>query len=164
LQIIATRDKQLIQPERGDQVYLNDILLKSLCWSPNSLQLAFFSYADGRGPPPGIYAFDMPAQRLTRLVSQALNTKPDVEQPPQLLWSDAEKLLVHAYAMTDTQAKIGIPHASEIRRDWWLVAPNGHEICLTTHLTTPPHRTHTRSGAAFFYWSCRRATFANSHR
>ncbi|MGF1539417.1 MAG: prolyl oligopeptidase family serine peptidase [Pleurocapsa sp.] len=109
-----------------------DVLAGSLCWSPNSNKLAFIGYAQERNCPPQIYIYDCQDDTFQTWGSKKLNAAPLIRNKPHLLWSAEGKLLVYAAQTEKAQP------TPQDRYDWWLVASDGEECCLTAEMKTPP--------------------------
>ncbi|WP_319421116.1 S9 family peptidase [Pleurocapsa sp. FMAR1] len=125
LRLISLQDRE---PKRLE--VSNDVLADSLCWSPDSQQLAFIGYEDKRDRPPQIYIYDCQNNTVQTWGSK-INAAPLIRNKPRLLWAVDNTLLVYA-AQKEAQPT---PQNSY---DWWLVRFNSEPICLTADLETPP--------------------------
>ena len=109
----------------------NDVLADSLCWSPDSQQLAFIGYEDRRDRPPQIYIYNCQDNTVQTWGSK-INAAPLIRNKPLLLLTVDNKLLVYAAQTEEAQP------SPQDRYDWWLVQSHGEPICLTADLETPP--------------------------
>jgi acetyl esterase/lipase len=109
-----------------------DVLAGSLCWSSNGEKLAFIGYAQERDRPPQIYIYNCQDDTVQTWGSKTLNAAPSIRNTPRLLWTAEGELLVCA-----TQTEKAQPSPQD-RYDWWLLASDSEELCLTTAMKTPP--------------------------
>ncbi len=123
----------------------NDVLAGSLCWSPNSERLAFIGYESERDRPPQIYTYNSNDDKVQTWGSKKLNVAPLIRNKPRLLWTVEGKLLVYA-AQTEDKAQ----PSPQDRYDWWLVASDGEETCLTAEMKTLPVELLAAAGSKSF--------------
>ncbi len=110
----------------------NDVLEGSLCWSPNSEKLAFIGYESERSNPPQIYIYSCNNDILQTWGSKTLNAAPLIRNSPRLLWTVDGELLIYA-----AQTEKAQPSPQDLY-NWWLLASDGEEICLTAKMKVPP--------------------------
>ncbi|MGL6342019.1 MAG: hypothetical protein ACRC80_23095, partial [Waterburya sp.] len=109
-----------------------DVLASSLYWSSHGEKLAFVGYAQERNCPPQIYIYDCQDGTVETYSSKKLNAAPLVRNTPRLLWTAEGKLLVYAAQTEKAQP------SPQDRYDWWLLASEEEELCLTAAMKTPP--------------------------
>lgn len=111
----------------------SDVLPRSLRWSPEGNNLAFVGFAEDRSVPPQIYSYHPNDGIVQTFASAHLDAAPLVRQDPQLHWLLTGELLIYA-ARRAGNAKPG----PAIRRDWWVVGPDGSERNLTGDMEVVP--------------------------
>jgi dipeptidyl aminopeptidase/acylaminoacyl peptidase len=122
-----------------------DVLRGSVRWSPDGNELAFFAYAAGREEPPLLYQLNVSNQTLVRQSLKSLDVVPIVREEAQLEWTTSgDLILLAAKRVGDAKPDV------TTRRDWWLVAKDGTQRCLTEGIKTPPHQLWPQDGRQAF--------------
>ncbi len=138
---------KLISLQNQSQIRLEvskDVLADSLCWSPDGQQIAFIGYELKRNRPPQIYTYNCQDDTIKTWGSKKLNAAPLIRNPPRLLWTTEGQLLVYAAQTEEAQPR------PQDRYDWWLIAFDGAETCLTAEMKTPPKELLAEVGSKSF--------------
>jgi dipeptidyl aminopeptidase/acylaminoacyl peptidase len=126
----------------GDRA--REVIPSSLRWSPDGQSLAYLGYASGVQIAPSLYLLNMRTERVKAIVLNGLNMSPwgghypnpmAGDGPPGLTWTNTGALLVRGARMPGTAQGNS---TSSIRKDWWLISPEGARRCLTCRLSSVP--------------------------
>ena len=123
----------------------SDVVPGSLVWAPDSSQLAYVDFRDGRSRPPFIRSI-RPSNGATHdYISGSLDAaRPDDD--PCLCWTDDGSLLVYAAPTLDGRGRA----APEVRRDWWRIDRTDDPRLLTAAFSSVPKELYAEPGWGSF--------------
>ncbi|MGB9409215.1 MAG: prolyl oligopeptidase family serine peptidase [Terracidiphilus sp.] len=122
-----------------------DVLTGSLRWSPDGNELAFFGYTAGREESPLLYRLNVSNHTVVWRSLKGLDVVPIVREKAQLEWTaNGDLILRAAKRIGDVKPDVST------RRDWWLVAKDGTQRCLTEGIKTVPQELWPQDGRQAF--------------
>jgi dipeptidyl aminopeptidase/acylaminoacyl peptidase len=129
-----------------------DAYLRSLRWSRDGREFAFFGHDTDRSRPPFLYRVNVRTGKVSRRSLPQFDIAPLARKPgtlagelAQIEWVEGGDLLLHA--LESITADKSNPDA---RRDWWLLKQNGTLQPLTLGMSHPPQRLWPLKGARAF--------------
>jgi dipeptidyl aminopeptidase/acylaminoacyl peptidase len=134
LEVVSSSGMQLLSQTPAS----NDVVPASLRWSPDSNELVFLSYINGRNAVSELVRFDVSRRRIDLPRIGGTEGFSADSQSPQIEWTGRGWMLL-ATRRNQNGGK-------QTRRDWWLVTADGSLRCLTEAMSTPPSKLWRESG------------------
>jgi dipeptidyl aminopeptidase/acylaminoacyl peptidase len=122
-----------------------DVIVESLRWSPDGVELAFLSFEASREDAPALFRVNARTGAVTRVELGKLDLNPVIRLLPQLEWT-AQGELIAKGVMRQDQKKPAVTD----RRDWWLIGRDGRGRMLTATMKTPPAEVWPEDGRKTF--------------